>query len=153
VKELARNKERLDRSIKGVVGATSSDKLLFADEFGAYADELVICTDDGTRGRHGQVTEFLDALGADADTDVYVCGPEKMMKAVAEQMTEEGVNPDRIQLLIERRMDCAEGLCGKCDCGGLRVCDEGPVSTCSELKENAHFGKVKRRKSGLLEPI
>ena len=66
-----------------VLGARTSESLLFEEEFASFA-ELVVCTDDGTAGRAGMVTDGLgDLLAARSVDVVYAAGPVPMMRAVA----------------------------------------------------------------------
>ena len=56
-----------------------------------------------------------------------VCGPEIMMQLTAERLIEFGVEPDAVQLTVERNMQCGTGLCGHCQMGGIIACRDGPV--------------------------
>lgn len=50
----------------GIIGARSQDLLLFEKELSSFADELLISTDDGSRGHKGLVTDLLrDRLETD----------------------------------------------------------------------------------------
>lgn len=153
VSEAQKDKHVLQRGITGIIGARTADQLLFADEMGTMMDELVLCTDDGTGGEHGFVTKFLDKLSLSSDTYVYICGPEVMMTEAARQLVSNGMEPDRIQILVERYMKCGDGICGACDCGGKRVCKDGPAFTYEKLLENPDFGKYTRDASGKRVPL
>jgi len=62
-----------------------------------------------------------------------VCGPEIMMHFAAEALVARGVAPERIELSLERHMDCGIGLCGHCQLGPTLICRDGPVYTQAEL--------------------
>ena len=145
--------KRLDRRTTCILAAKRAEELLFEDDFRTVADDLLVCTDNGSRGEKGAGPQFVDALGVDAETDVYVCGPEVAMKAAAEALVANGANPGRVQLLIERYMKCGEGVCGACDCGGKRVCKYGPVFTYQEMAGNADFGRFGRDMAGTRIPL
>jgi NAD(P)H-flavin reductase len=115
-------------------GARSPAEMLFTDELGAWADagiDVHVVVDRADRswtGRVGVVTELLPDAGFDPDrTLAVVCGPELMMRYVAEALTERGVAPGRVRVSVERNMRCGIGLCGHCQLRGHLVCVDGPV--------------------------
>jgi len=84
-------------------------------------DELVLATDDGSRGFRGSAVGAVpEGVGA-----VLACGPNRMLAAVAERW------PDA-QVALETYMGCGTGVCLGCAvplrAGGYdRACKEGPV--------------------------
>jgi NAD(P)H-flavin reductase len=85
-------------------------------------------------GRVGVVTQVIDRALCSCDRTVaFVCGPERMMKATADVLRERGLPNERVFVTLERRMDCAMGLCGHCQMGGFFVCKDGPVFSLAEL--------------------
>ncbi len=81
---IARRIGELGADVITVLGARTAQTVLFRDEFEAIS-ELVVCTDDGSAGRHGLVTDALRDLLADRSVDVvYAAGPVPMMRAVAD---------------------------------------------------------------------
>jgi len=123
-------------------GARSAGDLPLADWFGQQCGELVVTTEDGSLGRRGRVTEPLSDLldGADpASLQLYACGPEPMLRAVARLALERGV---RCELALEAHMACGFGVCLGCVVpvhgpDGKpryeRVCVEGPVMPAEKL--------------------
>ena len=104
-----------------------SDGLLFEDEFASFA-ELVVCTDDGSAGRAGVVTEALGELLATRSVDVvYAAGPVPMMRAVAAVTRPFGV---RTIVSLNPIMVDGTGMCGGCRVtvdGTMRfACVDGP---------------------------
>lgn len=82
----------------------------------------------GWRGATGLVTTLLDSAGYRPDRcSAYLCGPEPMMRATAEELLRRGVAAGRIRLSLERNMRCATGWCGHCQLGPAMVCRDGPV--------------------------
>lgn len=82
----------------------------------------------GWGGRTGLVTQLLDDLEPGAsDGMVMMCGPEPMMRAVAEELLRRGRPLDDIYVSMERGMQCALGHCGHCQYGPDFVCKDGPV--------------------------
>jgi len=97
-------------------------------EFARHNIPAVISTDDGSYGYRGFVTQalekHLDAVGfsrehpfatsddpANANPIVYTCGPEPMMKRVAEIAATHGLE---CQVAVERAMACGMGTCQSC---------------------------------------
>ncbi len=98
----------------------------------------VIATDDGSLGRRALVTELVGERYAWAD-QVFVCGPEPMMQAMAQLAArlDCGSEAKSIHFSLEARMGCAMGVCYSCvvktTAGIERVCKEGPVFSQREL--------------------
>ena len=116
-------------------GARAPRERLFAaelEQWQASADiDLAVTVDFGDAnwgGRVGFVTSLLTHAPIDpARTIVMACGPEVMMRAVANQMAGRGMAPGDIYVSLERNMKCAAGLCGHCQFGPLFMCKDGPV--------------------------
>ncbi len=122
-------------------GVRSSQYLAGLDDFEMPGLELQVATDDGSYGHHGYVTELLkQQLATEIQkTHVYCCGPEPMMKAVAEVCESAGVP---CWLSLETPMACGFGACFSCvtkvreDDGTWdyrRTCVEGPVFAAERL--------------------
>ncbi len=84
-------------------------------EFSAFGVPTAIATDDGSLGRKGFVSEALtNWLGeshAAGELVVYSCGPEAMMRAVADICIARDIE---CQLALERHMACGMGTCQSC---------------------------------------
>ncbi len=93
--------------------------------------DLAVTVDFGDANWGGHVwfvTALLEQAQFDpARTIVMTCGPEVMMRAVANQMGERGVAAGDVYVSLERNMKCAAGLCGHCQFGPLFICKDGPV--------------------------
>jgi dihydroorotate dehydrogenase electron transfer subunit len=127
---------------KVVQGARTADALLFTDE----VPEQVIFTDDGSAGRQGFPTEWLEEQTAAGALDaVYTCGPEVMMAGVAWTCLRTGI---ACQASMERYMKCGIGVCGQCECDGRLVCQDGPTFSAEELARMPSFGHVRRDAAG-----
>jgi dihydroorotate dehydrogenase electron transfer subunit len=101
------------------------------------ADATALATDDGSRGRHGLVTELLgEELDREKEAEVFACGPAPMLAAVRELCAEREV---RAELALESGMACGFGACFGCvvptRSGYLRLCLDGPVLDASVLDE------------------
>jgi len=124
-------------------GGRSSADLFYLDWFEARSVRLDLATEDGSRGTHGRVTapllEALRGRPADSPVTLYACGPEAMLKAVAELAQAHGCPS---QLSTERVMGCGLGGCYSCvvrvrDAEGtphfVRSCLNGPVFNGDDL--------------------
>lgn len=116
-----------------ILGARRGDLLVFEDRLAAASQELVICTDDGSRGRKALVTEALTdlierrrALGGDVHLALAI-GPPVMMKFCAKATRPYGV-PTLVSL--NTIMVDGTGMCGGCrvmvDGAAKYVCVDGP---------------------------
>ncbi len=110
-----------------VIGARSSSHLVLESELAALG-RLVVCTDDGSRGRAGLVTDALADLLAEGDVSVvYAAGPVPMMRAVAQTTGPAGV---RTVVSLNPIMVDGTGMCGGCRVrvrGEMRfACVDGP---------------------------
>jgi dihydroorotate dehydrogenase electron transfer subunit len=87
---------------------------LYIEEFARHGVVAVITTDDGSFGFQGFVTQALERhLDAHRDTKhvIYTCGPELMMKRVADIAAARGIE---CQIAVERAMACGMGTCQSC---------------------------------------
>jgi ferredoxin/flavodoxin---NADP+ reductase len=98
--------------VVAIVGARSAEYVILEDELGAVCDELLVCTDDGSRGRHGLVTDVLgDVIARESVDRVLAIGPIPMMSAVAEVTRPAGI--ETIVSLNPIMVD-GTGMCGGC---------------------------------------
>jgi NAD(P)H-flavin reductase len=113
----------------GVVGFRTKGLIFWEEKFRSVCDELVVCTDDGSAGVAGRVTEGLEtAIRDHPDLDeVVAIGPPVMMKACAE-----ATRPHDIKTVVSLNplMVDGTGMCGGCRVKlGDRVrfaCVDGP---------------------------
>lgn len=118
-----------------IAGARTRDDFLFAQELADWSSSGVIdvhMTVDvpiqGWPGEVGFVTEPLRRTPMRADrTTAFLCGPEAMMRNGAVELLRKGLPPNRIQVSLERNMQCGIGWCGHCQLGPLLLCRDGPV--------------------------
>ena len=104
-----------------ILGFNTKEEVFLREEFEDLGAETILTTADGSAGKKGFVT---DALPADYDY-FFACGPEPMLRAVAEKCPCPG------QLSFEERMACGFGACMGCThrtkTGYKRICKDGPV--------------------------
>ena len=113
----------------GIIGARNKDLLILEEEFSRVTDELIITTDDGSKGRKALVTEPLKQIcQADPKPDqAFVIGPAIMMKFCCE-VTKQFAVPTQVSL--NTIMIDGTGMCGGCrielDGKPKFVCVDGP---------------------------
>lgn len=99
-------------TVKVIIGARTKELLILEKEMRAVADELIVVTDDGSRGRKALVTEPLKELcQAQTIDQVVVIGPPVMMK-YASMTTKEFEVPTVVSL--NSIMIDGTGMCGGC---------------------------------------
>ncbi|MDJ0666781.1 MAG: sulfide/dihydroorotate dehydrogenase-like FAD/NAD-binding protein [Desulfobacterales bacterium] len=95
-----------------IIGARSQDLLIMEDHMRAASHDLRVCTDDGSYGHHGFVTDVLKQVMETEDVkQVVAIGPVPMMKFVAE-ITKEKEVPTIVSL--NPIMVDGTGMCGGC---------------------------------------
>jgi ferredoxin--NADP+ reductase len=125
---IARALREAGNKVIGIVAARNQGLLLWEDRMREVCDEIVVTTDDGSRGRHCLVTEPLKELCEAGDVDlVYAIGPGIMMKFCAKATEPYGV---KTLVSLNSIMVDGTGMCGACRCsvGGETkfVCVDGP---------------------------
>jgi NAD(P)H-flavin reductase len=97
----------------GIVGFRSKSLLFWEDKFRACCDEFIVCTDDGSAGIKGLVTEGIrQALARHDDIDELVAiGPPVMMKGCAEATRARGIHT---VVSLNPVMVDGTGMCGGC---------------------------------------
>ena len=126
---------------KGTVisGFRNAAAVILQEDFKAAGSETILCTDDGSAGKKGFVTEALNEVLKSKKPDViYACGPKIMLKKIAETAKAQGIP---CQVSLEERMGCGVGACLVCACRTIRdgedffahVCKDGPVFNAEEV--------------------
>lgn len=113
----------------GVIGFRNKDLMFWEDKFRAACDDLIVCTDDGSVGIHGNVVQGLNvAIERHPDIDMAVAiGPPIMMKFAAE-----ATRPHKIKTIVSLNpiMVDGTGMCGGCRVkvgDGIKfACVDGP---------------------------
>ncbi len=112
-----------------VLGFRTRSLVFWRDKFEACCDEVIVCTDDGSEGIEGQVTEGMrQALERHPDIDECIAiGPPVMMRGAAEH-----TRPLKIRTMVSLNpvMIDGTGMCGGCRVrvgDGIKfACVDGP---------------------------
>jgi dihydroorotate dehydrogenase electron transfer subunit len=127
-------------NITAYIGFETKSKIILENEFAQCCNNLLLSTDDGSKGYKGFITDLLEydlmqRKNEDEKYDIiYSCGPVPMMKKVAETAMRQRI---KCQVSLEQRMGCGIGACLSCVCKikqnqnndwiYKRVCKDGPV--------------------------
>lgn len=120
-------------SAQVISGFRTAGIAILQEDFAKAGCVTTLCTDDGTAGIHGFVTDPLEQrLKEDKPDIIYACGPEAMLRNIVKLAKQYGV---RSEVSLEQRMACGVGACLVCACKTVKdgeqilkhVCKDGPV--------------------------
>ncbi len=119
--------------VEVIYGARTQSELVALECFSNVVDAIHACTDDGSYGFHGLVTQHDAALNGTFD-EIKCCGPMPMMKAVAKLASSRAIS---CEVSLENHMACGLGACLCCvektKKGNVCVCTDGPVFNIDQL--------------------
>jgi len=123
-----------------ITGFRNSSAVILQDDFKKTGAKTILCTDDGSTGIHGLVTNPLEEVLKSQPVDlICACGPTPMLRAISKMADEYNI-PCKVSL--EERMGCGVGACLVCACKTkmadgqeymLHVCKNGPVFNSKEV--------------------
>jgi len=88
------------------------------------------------KGRIGFVPTVVEQVKPPVENSVAVlCGPPIMIKFTLVSLSKLGFPLDAIYTTLENRMKCGLGKCGRCNCGPVYVCKEGPIFSLARLSQ------------------
>ncbi len=111
-----------------IIGARTKELFILADELESIGDEFFMCTDDGSIGRKGFVTDILKEILDSRNVDLVVAvGPIPMMKAVSQLTKTKNI---KTMVSLNSVMIDGTGMCGGCrvtvDGQKMFTCVDGP---------------------------
>ncbi len=132
-----------------ILGSRSYDLLIMEEQMKAASDTLNICTDDGSKGHHGFVTDVLKDVLENNDIDMVVAiGPIPMMKFCSLITKEYNVHT---LVSLNPIMVDGTGMCGCCRVtvgGDTRfACVDGPEFDAHKVD----FDELAKRLASYLE--
>lgn len=143
------------REIILMQGAKTMTGLLFREEFEKLSIKTIFCTEDGSYGFHGLVSEKMEMtisnlLDKQKNWEIYTCGPELMLKKILTITQEHNLERNTQICLADRYIRCGFGICGSCfmDDLGLSICQDGPVFRGNVIAKVNDFGKFGRKADG-----
>ncbi len=118
---IAEEFHKLGAEVTSIIGFRNKDLVILEDEFKEYSDKYVMMTDDGSYGRHGNVTvplkEILEA-GEKFDCIITI-GPLIMMKFVVAT-----AKPFNVPVTVSMNPIMIDGT-GMCGCCRLTLIRDG----------------------------
>jgi ferredoxin--NADP+ reductase len=111
-----------------IIGARNKDLLIMEEQMKAASHDLRVCTDDGSYGHHGFVTQVMEEILKEGDVQMAVAiGPVPMMKAAVNITKKYNV---KTLVSLNPIMIDGTGMCGGCrvTVGGKTrfACVDGP---------------------------
>jgi len=125
---ITRALKQIGNDVTCIIGSRTKDLLILEKEMGAASNDLRVCTDDGSYGHHGFVTDVVKEVLEEGDVKLVVAiGPVPMMKAVSNITREYNVST---MVSLNPIMVDGTGMCGGCrvTVGGKTkfACVDGP---------------------------
>ena len=125
---ITRGLKEVGNNVISIIGARSKDLLILEEEMRAVSHELKICTDDGSYGHHGFVTDVMKQILETQPVQLVVAiGPVPMMKFVSKITKDFNV---KTMVSLNPIMIDGTGMCGGCrvSVGGVTkfACVDGP---------------------------
>jgi ferredoxin--NADP+ reductase len=110
---IARAMKEAGNKVIAIMGAKTKDILIMEDEMREVTDEILITTDDGSRGIKGFVTYAVQELVQRGEkiAQITAIGPVIMMKSVADCTRELGIHT---VVSLNPIMVDGTGMCGGC---------------------------------------
>lgn len=109
---ITRALKQIGNRVIAIIGARTKDLLILEDKMEEASHELNVCTDDGSYGHHGFVTDVLKEKLEKEDVKLVVgIGPVPMMKFVCKVTDEYKV---KTMVSLNAIMVDGTGMCGCC---------------------------------------
>jgi ferredoxin--NADP+ reductase len=109
---ITRALKEIGNNVICIIGARTKDLLILEDKMKAASHDLRVCTDDGSYGHHGFVTDVLKEVLENNDVKLVVgIGPVPMMKFVSKMTKEYNV---KTMVSLNPIMVDGTGMCGGC---------------------------------------
>ena len=128
-----------------VYGARTVGDFVFVDELDEWAKHervrVIQCVDPGGetpewKGEIGLIPHVIERSSIPADNSIaLVIGPPIMIKYTLPVLDKMGLGKRDIYTSLENRMKCGIGKCGRCNCGPVYICKEGPIFTLEQISQ------------------
>jgi len=125
---ITRALKEIGNDVTCIIGARTKDLLIMEEQMKSASHDLRVCTDDGSYGHHGFVTEVMKEILDEGDVKLVVAiGPVPMMRATSNITKEYDV---KTMVSLNPIMIDGTGMCGGCrvTVGGKTrfACVDGP---------------------------
>jgi dihydroorotate dehydrogenase electron transfer subunit len=116
-----------------LLGFRNKERTIDLDEYKKIG-KVFLTTEDGSEGEKGYVTNH-SVLSESSYDRIYCCGPDPMMKAVADYCRKNNIT---CEVSLENLMACGIGICLCCIVctvnGNICTCTDGPVFNITDLR-------------------
>jgi dihydroorotate dehydrogenase electron transfer subunit len=142
IESLCRRDDCSPSAMTVYLGFQGASAVVGLDKLKKLCHDITVCTDNGTLGTKGFVTQIFqrDMKKFSPDnTSIYACGPKEMLQSLARILNKSKFS---CQVSLEERMACVSGACMGCavavkDKQGVfdykRVCADGPVFNLADI--------------------
>ena len=122
-----------------ILGFRTASAAILEEDFAACGADVITCTDDGSKGLHGFVTDALQRyLEEHKPALICACGPKPMLQGIVDLAKQHGIP---CEVSLEERMACGVGACLVCACKTVKngetfsahVYKDGPVFKAEEV--------------------
>ncbi|MBE3094888.1 MAG: sulfide/dihydroorotate dehydrogenase-like FAD/NAD-binding protein [Actinobacteria bacterium] len=116
---ITKSMKRAGNYVVSIIGAKNSQSLILKEDIASFSDESYVCTDDGSEGFHGFVSDFLSDYIIKSENSknsknidrVIAIGPVLMMRAVSEVTRKHHI---KTVVSLNSIMVDGTGMCGAC---------------------------------------
>ncbi|HNV86282.1 MAG TPA: FAD/NAD(P)-binding protein [Candidatus Omnitrophota bacterium] len=137
------NRSRFGK-INILLGCKTPETRLFVDELtqweqrsDIFVDSTVDQAGPGWKGKVGLITSLIPGVKIDPKrTYAVIVGPPIMYKFVIQELLKREIPDSQIVVSLERHMKCGVGKCGHCQIAQYYCCQDGPVFTYNEIRNN-----------------
>lgn len=136
-----------------IIGAKSKNYLFWEDKFKKISDKMIVCTDDGSKGKKGFITAAFNKVVKKERLNRVICiGPPIMMKAAAD------ISRHRVKTIVSLNPIMVDGIgmCGSCRVtvkGETKfACVDGPEFDAHDvdfdrlIHRNIRYDEIKKHK-------
>ena len=142
IESLCRRSDCSPSAMTVYLGFQGASAVVGLDKLKKLCRNITVCTDDGSLGAKGFVTQIFHKdmkKYAPDDTSIFACGPKAMLRSLSKILNK---NKFDCQVSLEERMACGTGACMGCAVavknkkGAFayqRVCADGPVFNLKDI--------------------
>lgn len=115
-----------------IIGAKNKNFLFWEDKFKEISDELIVCTDDGSKGKKGFVSDALkELMEKEKPNRVIAIGPPIMMKVISD------LTRSMVKTFVSLNPIMVDGM-GMCGCCRVVVDDSIKFACCDGPEFDGH---------------
>jgi NAD(P)H-flavin reductase len=130
---IAKAMKKANNKVITILGARNKKLIIWEDKLKKVSDQIIICTDDGSKGMKGFVTDGLKELIAkEKPNKIWMIGPPVMMKSVAK------LTKHQIRTTASLNPIMVDGM-GMCGCCRVHVGENVKFACCDGPEFDAHL--------------